>query len=481
MISRGYADVMPTFTAGVPKDDPNNKNQRRTHMGLETAGHISGLNSAFPTATDGLAQGDDHIRLLKSTIQATFPNFTDAPLNSTQAQIDAAVAFSGGTQALEGDGTATAPSYTFTSETNTGWYKKAPGVLSGTILGTDAFDFSAAGLNILEGDLNVAVGGLKLAGTSVFPLSPAGYGAGSVLTVAIANANVTYGKIQNVTAARLLGNPTGSAASPSEISLGAGLAFSGSVLSAPAFPPAGVYRNKKIKVLTNTTASVAIDAVVVSDGTHFTTVAVANTLTLNAGLGLNQLDSATTISNGQWLYVYAIYNGSLVKVVASSSSTAPDLTNAAFTGYTQFAYMGTLHTGPATTSLMGTWQINNEYQYIVGLAQTTGLPQLVTGTGIGSVTTPTYVSATVSAVVPPNAKAIKFKLASGGASDRVIVAPNGNYGTFSNPANAPFVDFINGPVAGGTGMFSMVLESGNVFWATNTATASYIIVGGWDE
>ena len=57
--------------------------------------------------------------------------------------------------------------------------------------------------------------------------------AGSCAT-SIANGSLTYAKIQNVTAARLLGNPTGGAAAPSEISLGATLAFSGSALQTTA-------------------------------------------------------------------------------------------------------------------------------------------------------------------------------------------------------------------------------------------------------
>ncbi len=43
---------------------------------------------------------------------------------------------------------------------------------------------------------------------------------------------VTYGKIQNVAAVSLLGNPTGSSANASEITLGSGLAFSGTTLTA---------------------------------------------------------------------------------------------------------------------------------------------------------------------------------------------------------------------------------------------------------
>lgn len=56
--------------------------------------------------------------------------------------------------------------------------------------------------------------------------------ANAVGTTEIANSNVTYAKLQNTTAARLLGNPTGSAAAPSEISLGTNLSFAGAVLNA---------------------------------------------------------------------------------------------------------------------------------------------------------------------------------------------------------------------------------------------------------
>jgi len=47
-------------------------------MALETATYISGLISTNPVATDGLAQADDHMRLIKSTIKATFPNVAGA-------------------------------------------------------------------------------------------------------------------------------------------------------------------------------------------------------------------------------------------------------------------------------------------------------------------------------------------------------------------------------------------------------------------
>lgn len=76
---------------------------------------------------------------------------------------------------------------------------------------------------------------ISLGGTLLFSGSVLETGAGSgdvtwstnSFSTAISAGAVTYGKMQNVSASRLLGNPTGSPASPSEISLGATLAFSG--------------------------------------------------------------------------------------------------------------------------------------------------------------------------------------------------------------------------------------------------------------
>jgi len=47
-------------------------------MALETATFINGLVATNPVSTDGLAQADDHMRLIKSTIKSTFPNITGA-------------------------------------------------------------------------------------------------------------------------------------------------------------------------------------------------------------------------------------------------------------------------------------------------------------------------------------------------------------------------------------------------------------------
>jgi hypothetical protein len=56
-------------------------------MGLETSTYIDGLNTNNPAATDGLAQADDHIRLLKTTVKNTLPNIT-GPVTATQAELN---------------------------------------------------------------------------------------------------------------------------------------------------------------------------------------------------------------------------------------------------------------------------------------------------------------------------------------------------------------------------------------------------------
>lgn len=106
-------------------------------MSLETATYISQLVSSNPSATDGVNQGDDHIRLIKLALAATFPNFTAAALVSTNAQLDAAAnaVVLGTVQSLHLQGTSTAPGLSFIGDTNTGFYSPGADQLSGTVGG----------------------------------------------------------------------------------------------------------------------------------------------------------------------------------------------------------------------------------------------------------------------------------------------------------------------------------------------------------
>ena len=58
-------------------------------MALETSTYISGLVATNPTATDSINNADDHLRLIKSSLKATFPNFTGAAVTLSEANINA--------------------------------------------------------------------------------------------------------------------------------------------------------------------------------------------------------------------------------------------------------------------------------------------------------------------------------------------------------------------------------------------------------
>lgn len=71
-------------------------------MTIESATYISDLNASYPASNDNQSEGDDHLRLLKSTVKATFPNvagavtpthtelnYVDGVTSAIQTQLDA--------------------------------------------------------------------------------------------------------------------------------------------------------------------------------------------------------------------------------------------------------------------------------------------------------------------------------------------------------------------------------------------------------
>ena len=66
-------------------------------MALETATYISGLVATNPLSSDPKSQGDDHLRLIKSTILATFPNITGA-VTATHTELNYVTGVTSGIQ-----------------------------------------------------------------------------------------------------------------------------------------------------------------------------------------------------------------------------------------------------------------------------------------------------------------------------------------------------------------------------------------------
>ena len=56
-------------------------------MGLESGTYINSLNASNPVSTDGIAQADDHLRLIKSTVKSSFPGIT-GPVTSSHTELN---------------------------------------------------------------------------------------------------------------------------------------------------------------------------------------------------------------------------------------------------------------------------------------------------------------------------------------------------------------------------------------------------------
>lgn len=127
-------------------------------MGLEAATFIHQLNPANPVgAVDPKAQGDDHIRMIKATLQATFPNITGA-VTVTLAQLNQWAGLAGNYnwsgQHRHLDGVVGAPAFSFVSDTNSGMYSN----------GADQLGFATAGILRFNVSTTEIVSRLKVLG-----------------------------------------------------------------------------------------------------------------------------------------------------------------------------------------------------------------------------------------------------------------------------------------------------------------------------
>ena len=68
-------------------------------MALESTTYIDGLVATNPTGTDARSQGDDHIRLVKSAVGATFPNIAGA-MTATHTELNKIDGYTGTTAEL---------------------------------------------------------------------------------------------------------------------------------------------------------------------------------------------------------------------------------------------------------------------------------------------------------------------------------------------------------------------------------------------
>ena len=139
-------------------------------MGLETGTYLDALVPTNPASTDGLAQADDHIRLLKITLTNTLPNLSGA-VSATQAELNVLDGITSSTSELNVlDGiTATTAQLNFTagvtSSIQTQMDTKAPlasPTFTGTLVAPTA-DITTANVTTVDlGDWTVTQTGTNL-------------------------------------------------------------------------------------------------------------------------------------------------------------------------------------------------------------------------------------------------------------------------------------------------------------------------------
>lgn len=183
---------------------------------------------------------------------------------------------------------------------------------------------------------------------------------------------------------------------------------------------------------------------------------------------------ASVLAPSSWYSRWIIDNGTTTALLWSSSATNPVLPN----GYIAKAHCGwDITDSTANKFPLFSMQNGKSGSYKVGLGSNViGLPQMASGAA-GSVSTPTLVAIGISNFVPPTASKIHVCLVATG-SQAAMLAPSNAYGAINSLLNPPPLSCNPGAYA--TAMGELVIESSNIYWASNGAGCA-VYCYGWED
>lgn len=346
-------------------------------MSVETATYISDLNASYPASGDPKSEGDNHLRLLKSTVKATFPNVagavtpTHTQLNyvtgvtsAIQTQLDAKAP----TASPTFTGTPAVPTATLGTNTtqiaSTAFVQAATSALSATIAASesaaatsasnaatqasnaltsannaaasyDAFDDRYLGSKTsnptLDNDGNALLTG-ALYWNSVSNEMRTYNGSAWVTTYNTPTGSLTSSGY-TMSTARLIGRTTASTGATEEITVGSGLSLSAGTLSASAS-----------STLNGITA--ATGANTIANGDNAQTWQWSLTTAAKAGFKLTELAAATGGSGSQFLLDVGTLSASTANPFRVQARGV-DAINVSNTGAVQIGPTGTQTTSPA--------------------------------------------------------------------------------------------------------------------------------------
>lgn len=235
---------------------------------------------------------------------------------------------------------------------------------------------------------------------------------------------------------------------------------------------AGDYSNLRIDVTGNATVDVDVDRLTVYDaaGRGFRLGTVDLTLDLSAS-GAGGRDTGSEASN-TWYAVHIIYNTATntISGLLSTSADAPTMPS----GYTFSRRVGWVR-NDGSSNLFRTRQRGRAATYVTGANPTT--LRVMASASTGNVNGSSWTAVAVGAFVPPTAGQIGILLAVQGTA---IVAPNQAYGGYSSRTNTPPFSCSAEAGLSFTQRGMMMLESSDIWWASNNASNNLFCYG-WED
>lgn len=223
----------------------------------------------------------------------------------------------------------------------------------------------------------------------------------------------------------------------------------------------GTYKNLKVVngATADTQVTVTADELVLKDanGNPYLASAVNVTATIT-GSGANGLDTGAEAAS-TWYNIWLIYNGTTVAALLSTSATAPTMPS----GYTYKALVGAVYNN-ASSNFDTMRQIGNRVW--INLSSVF--------TGLGAAAVDTYESRSISAFVPPIAKAVDLLIgAYGGTNSNAAAGNSSGLGAIMQVDTAASGTARDGFTAGpATGMVPMPTAQ-TVYWKSYGSTGAY--------
>lgn len=236
--------------------------------------------------------------------------------------------------------------------------------------------------------------------------------------------------------------------------------------------PVALFTSLAIKVLTNTTTSVAATGVTLTDGAgNYAEASISATLNFGT-TGANALD-VNAIAAATWYSIWVIAKADgTVATLASTSQTLGGLTLPS--GYIYAGRIGWNRTSVSVAQLLGTYQFGRQAQYVAGLAQSPNGPIQIGNTGGSSMS-----SLSVATVVPPTASKISVTVFNLSAATSVA-APNTSWPAAGSGNALQNIVYASNSGTSSNGWGEFVLESMNIAVSVNGGTGNYFCVG-WED